>query len=79
MGKRVCDILVKGVSTRKYKAVLPEVAGTVGISKSAVSRRYIEATAAQLAALNEGSLKDSALLVIYIDGPSWPAITCWRP
>jgi putative transposase len=68
MGERVRDILVKGVSTRKYKAVLPEVAGTVGISKSAVSRRYIEATAAQLAALNEGSLKDAELLVIYIDG-----------
>ena len=48
--------------------MLPEVAGAVGVSKSAVSRRCIEATAAQLAALNEGSLKDAELLVIYIDG-----------
>jgi len=68
MGERVRDILVKGVSTRKYEAVLPQVAGTVGVSKSAVSRSFIEASAAQLAALNEGSLKEADLLVIYIDG-----------
>jgi len=46
MGARVRDIVVKGVSMRKYEAVLPEVAGTVGVSKSAVSRRFIEASAA---------------------------------
>lgn len=68
MGARVRDIVVKGVSMRKYEAVLPEVAGTVGVSKSAVSRRFIEASAAQLAALNEQPLADAALLAIYIDG-----------
>lgn len=68
MGERVRDILVKGVSTRKYESVLPEVAGTVGVSKSSVSRRYVEASAEQLRALNERSLKDMDLLVIYIDG-----------
>jgi len=64
----VRDIVVKGVSMRKYEQVLPEVAGTVGVSKSAVSRRFIEASAAQLAALNERPLADAALLAIYIDG-----------
>ncbi|MBI5720664.1 MAG: IS256 family transposase [Rubrivivax sp.] len=68
MGARVRDIVVKGVSMRKYREVLPEVAGTVGVSKSAVSRRFIEASAAQLAALNERPLADAALLAIYIDG-----------
>lgn len=68
MGARVCDILVKGVSTRKYESVLPEAAGTVGVSKSAVSRRFIEASAQQLRELNERSLKELKLLVIYIDG-----------
>lgn len=37
MGARVRDIVLRGVSMRKYAAVLPEVAGTVGVSKSAVS------------------------------------------
>jgi putative transposase len=68
MGARVRDIVVKGVSMRKYREVLPEVAGTVGVSKSAVSRRFIEASAAQLSALNERPLSEAALLAIYIDG-----------
>ena len=68
IGKRVRDIMVAGVSTRRYAQVLPEAAGTVGVSKSAVSRRFIEASAAQLAALNERSLEELKLLVIYIDG-----------
>jgi hypothetical protein len=55
-GTRVRDILVAGVSTRHYAAALPEAAGTVGVSKSTISRRFIEASAAQLAALNERSL-----------------------
>jgi len=38
----------------------------VGVSKSTVSRRFIEASAAQLAALNERSLTELAVLVIYI-------------
>jgi putative transposase len=68
MAARVRDILVSGVSTRKYEQVLPEVAGTVGVSKSAVSRRMVEASAQQLRALNERSLKELKLLAIYIDG-----------
>ena len=68
MGQRVRDILVAGVSTRRYAAVLPQAAGTVGVSKSAVSRRFVEASAEQLAALNERDLKNLKLLVIYIEG-----------
>src|SRR5258706_782582 len=68
VGARVRDIMVAGVSTRRYAQVLPEAAGTVGVSKSTVSRRFIEASAAQLAELNERSLTDLAGLVIYIDG-----------
>ena len=68
IGKRVRDIMVAGVSTRRYAQVLPEAAGTVGVSKSTVSRRFIEASAAQLAALNERSLGGLSVLVIYIDG-----------
>jgi putative transposase len=68
IGTRVRDILVAGVSTRRYEGVLPAAAGTVGVSKSTVSRRFIEASAAQLAALNERTLAGLAILVIYIDG-----------
>lgn len=54
-------ILVAGVSTWGYAQVLSQAAGTVGVSKSTVSRRFIEASAAQPAALNERSLADLAV------------------
>jgi putative transposase len=68
IGRRVRDIMVAGVSTRRYAEVLPQAADTVGVSKSTVSRRFVEASAAQLAELNERSLAQLPVLVIYIDG-----------
>ncbi len=68
MAARVRDILVAGASARRYESVLPAVAGTVGVSKSAVSRRMVEASTEQLRALNERSMKDLKRLAIYIDG-----------
>ncbi len=40
---RMLEILIDGVSTRRYEGVLPEMAATVGVSKSRVSRETIEA------------------------------------
>lgn len=67
-GKRIHDILVSGVSTRKYERVLPQAAASIGISKSAVSRKFVQASAAQLAALQERRWEKTELLAIYIDG-----------
>src|SRR5680860_98314 len=41
---RMLEILLAGVSTRRYGAVIGEMADTVGVSKSAVSREAIEAS-----------------------------------
>ena len=68
LGSRVLEILLAGVSTRNYKKVLPQVAGPVGISKSSVSREFIEASAEELKQLCEKRLEDLELLVIYLDG-----------
>jgi putative transposase len=59
---RVLDILLAGVSTRNYKKVLSQVSGTVGISKSSVSRGFIEASAEELKQLCEKRLEDLELL-----------------
>lgn len=67
-GKRMLEILMRGVSTRDYAHVLPELAETVGVSKSAVSREFIDASEAELRRLCERSLAGSEFLVIYIDG-----------
>jgi transposase-like protein len=41
LGARMLDILMRGVSTRQYRAVIPEMADTVGVSKSSVSRQMM--------------------------------------
>ena len=68
MGARMLDILMRGVSTRNYKEVIPTMAETVGVSKSAVSRRVVEASEAEVEALLSRRFDDLKLLVIYIDG-----------
>src|SRR5262249_45742081 len=44
LAARMLDILLRGVSTRQYQQVLPEMAQTVGVSKSSVSREAIAAS-----------------------------------
>lgn len=64
----ILGALMRGVSTREYGEVLPEMAATVGVSRSAVSRQAIEASAEQLKALRERRWDATEILVIYIDG-----------
>ena len=68
LGERMLEILLSGVSTRRYKDVLPEMADAVGISKSQVSRETIEAGERVLKDLAERRFEDKDLLIIYIDG-----------
>ena len=65
---RMLDILMRGVSTRNYREVLPEMAETVGVSKSQVSREFIEASEKSLKALMERRFDDKDILIVYIDG-----------
>lgn len=68
MGARMLEILMRGVSTRNYKEVIPSMAETMGVSKSAVSRRVVEASEAEVEALLARRFDELKLLVIYIDG-----------
>lgn len=68
LGERVLDILMAGVSTRTYERVLPEMAATVGVSKSQVSREAVEASQKALTALLERRFDALDILVVYIDG-----------
>lgn len=67
-GAQMFETLLRGVSTRQYRAVLPAMASTVGVSKSAISREAVEAGAQQLEQLLERRWDRVELLVIYIDG-----------
>jgi transposase-like protein len=68
MSARMLEIAMRGVSTRNYKEVIPAMAETVGVSKSAVSRRMAEASGAEVEALLARRFDGLKLLIIYIDG-----------
>jgi len=59
---------MNGISTRKYKTILPEMAETVGVSKSNVSREFVEASEQTLKELCERRFDDKDILIVYIDG-----------
>lgn len=65
---RMMEILLEGVSTRRYQGVIPKMADTVGVSKSSVSRAMIEASEAQVEKLLNRRFDDVDLLIIYVDG-----------
>ena len=68
LGQRILEILMNGVSTRKYKEIIPEMAETVGVSKSQISREFVEASEGEFKRLCERRFDDAEMLVIYIDG-----------
>ena len=68
LASRMLEILLRGVSTRQYRQVLPEMAETVGVSKSSVSAEAVEASEEELKKLCERRWDDVELLVIYLDG-----------
>jgi putative transposase len=68
MGSRLLEILMHNVSTRNYRRVLPEMAESVGISKSSVSRQFSEESAQELERLAARRFDELELLIIYLDG-----------
>lgn len=68
LADRMLELMLRGVSTRNYKHVLPQVAEQAGVSKSSVSREAIEAGERMLKQLAERDFSQTELLVIYIDG-----------
>ena len=68
--------MLAGISTRRYPVALEPVGSEVeqtasSTSKSAVSRRFVTATAERLAELTARRLDDQRWLVVFIDGFSF--------
>jgi transposase-like protein len=68
LGRRILDILMKGISTRNYRNVIPQMAETVSVSKSNISREFIEQSEQTLRQLCERRFDDKDILIVYIDG-----------
>ena len=71
--ERMMGALLRGVSTRQYEEVLPEMAATAGVSRSSISRQAIEGSADQLRQLRERRWDKTDVLAIYIDGQRFGA------
>jgi putative transposase len=71
LNRRVVEQMLLGVATRRYARSLEPVPATMttrGISKSAVSRRFVAKTAAQLDAWRSTALDTLDLVALLIDG-----------
>ena len=68
LADRMLEILISGVSTRRYVDVLPEMAETEGVSKSQVSRENVEAGERLLKDLAEEDLSKHDILALWVDG-----------
>lgn len=60
--------VINGISTRKYEKAAASVPETFGISKSSVSRKFIDASAEKLKQFQERSLKEHDFVAVFIDG-----------
>jgi putative transposase len=67
-GEKMLETLLRGVSTREYEQVIPEMAETVGVSRSSVSREASQAAEAEMEKLLSRDWSAVELLVIYLDG-----------
>lgn len=68
LGSRMSEIVLAGVSTRRYGRVLPQLADAAGMSRSEVSRELIQASESSLAAVMERSFHEVDILAVWIDG-----------
>jgi transposase-like protein len=71
LNRRVVEQMLVGVATRQYARSLEPLPSTMparGVSKSAVSRRFVVKTAAQLAAWRSTALDAIDLVALLIDG-----------
>jgi len=68
LSERILEIMLCGVSTRKYQQVLPKAAKSAGIRKSSISRQFIYQSGEQLKKLCERPIDGDKILIVYIDG-----------
>ena len=68
LGSKIFSVMMRGISTRSYEAILPDACDSVGVSRSSVSRQFIEASEEECRKLLERRFDETDILVIYIDG-----------
>ena len=60
-----------GISCRDYEGAAQAIPGAIGVSKSTVSRRFIQASAKELKAFQERDLSKHDVVAIFLDGKTF--------
>jgi transposase-like protein len=60
-----------GISCRNYEAAAEAVPGSIGLSSSTVSRRFVEASAEKLRELGERDLSGEDVVALFLDGKTF--------
>jgi len=68
LGDQVLNVMMRGVSTRNYQQILPDACDCVGVSRSSISREFVEASEQAYKDLLERKFDNLDLLILYIDG-----------
>lgn len=68
LGKTILDVMMRGVSTRNYAAILPNACECVGVSRSSVSREFVVSSEEECKRLLARRFDEVDILIIYIDG-----------
>jgi transposase-like protein len=68
MRTRMLEQVLRGVSTREYEKMIHQMAETAGVSKSTVSREFVEASSEKVKELAERRWEGKAIIAIYVDG-----------
>jgi putative transposase len=68
VNRRVGEIVLNGVSTRRYRETIVGAGEALGVSKSSISREFVDRAEAMLRELLERPLGDLDLVVVLIDG-----------
>jgi len=63
--------MLYGISCRNYKQAAERIPGAIGLSSSAVSRSFVQASAVQLRAFQERDLRSEKYVALFLDGKTF--------
>lgn len=66
--EELLQAVLKGLSTRDYESIADYLGESFGLSKSNVSRRFVEASKDKLEQFEQRSLADEKIIAIFVDG-----------
>ena len=71
MNEELYRKVLYGLSCRDYEAASTQIPGAIGLSKSTVSRQFVEASARQLREFQERDLSGDDYVAIFLDGKTF--------